>query len=203
MSKEKTKLELTKAFPNYYSARAAPTLVTFGPLPYLTIGGQGEPEGVAHTAALSELYGAAYRIKGLCKGAGNDFTVPKLEGLWWVSEEEILPPLSVPRDRWHWRLLLRLPDFVTEEHVQMATSACAERSEQDQQVRFETLDEGTCVQILHLGPYSTEPETLKTLDAFIECEGLQRNGLHHEIYLSDPRRSAPDQLRTILRQPVR
>lgn len=194
------KLELTKAHPDYYRATPAPRLVAFGPLPYLSASGQGEPEGEAYTAALTALYRVAYGVKRRCKSEGHDFVVPKLEGLWWVDESETLPPLEVPRERWLWRLLLRLPDFVTEAQVQAAKTA---REGEARPIRFESLDEGTCVQILHLGPYSAEQETLEVLDSFIEAKGLRRNGLHHEIYLTDPRRSAPQNLRTILRQPVR
>ena len=197
------KLDLTKAFPDYYRAKPTPSLVTFGPLNYLTVTGRGEPEGTAYTAALGGLYSVAYGAKKQYKAEGNDFVVPKLEGLWWVDESETLPPLEVPRDRWNWRLMLRQPEFVTPEAVEEAKVTASKRTEAAQRVTFETLDEGACVHILHVGPYSSEPETLEKLDGFIEREGLQRNGLHHEIYLSDSRRSAPERLRTILRQPVR
>jgi hypothetical protein len=197
-----TKLDLVKAFPDYYRAKATPATVTFGPLPYLIITGRGEPEGVVYTAALGALYRVAYGVKKLCKAVDNDFVVPKLEGQWWVDETETLPALAVPRDRWNWRLLLRLPEFVTETHVEEATKAATRHTETAQQVRFETLDEGTCVQVLHHGPYSSEPETLEKLEHFIEREGFSYSGLHHEIYLTDPRKSAPEKLRTILRQPV-
>lgn len=197
------KLDLTKAFPDYYSAKPTPSVVSFGPLNYLSITGRGEPEGAVYKAALGGLYSVAYGIKKKYKAVGNDFTVPKLEGIWWVDESESLPPLEVPRDRWNWRLMVQLPAFVTPEDVEEAKLAASKRTEAAYRVSFATLDEGACVHILHVGPYSSEPETLEKLDGFIEREGLQRNGLHHEIYLSDSRRSAPERLRTILRQPVR
>lgn len=196
------KLDLLKAFPDYYGATSTPALVSFGPLPYLGITGQGEPEGTVYTAALGGLYRVAYGVKKLCKAEENDFVVPKLEGQWWVGESETLPPLDVPRERWHWRLMLRLPAFVTARQVAAAKTAAATHTETAQHVTVETLDEGTCVQVLHHGPYSSEPQTLAKLEHFIEREGLRYGGLHHEIYLTDPRKSAPEKLRTILRQPV-
>ncbi len=197
------KLNLIKAHKTYYDAQTTPSLVSFGPLPYLSITGRGEPEGKVYTAALSALYGVAYGVKKLCKAEEKDFVVSKLEGLWWVDEGETLPPLSVPRARWNWRLMVRLPDVIDKQTVEEAKSAASERTETARRVTFETLDEGTCVQVLHVGPYSTEAETLEKLDSFIETKDLSRNGLHHEIHLADPRRSAPEKLRTILRQPVR
>lgn len=181
------KLDLAKTDKHYYDAPTEPTLRTFDTYGYLTVTGSGAPAGPEYTSAVETLYRAAYGAKKIAKSAGHDFVVPKLEGLWWVESDE--PPLTVPREQWHWKLMIRMPDVVTAAMVHGAT--------------FERITEGDAVQVLHVGPYATEPETLARMDAFMSAHGLTMNGRHHEIYLSDPRRSAAATTKTILRHPVR
>jgi hypothetical protein len=181
------KLDLAKSDNYYYNAPVEPALRTFDTYSYLTVTGSGAPVGSEYTDALQKLYRAAYGAKKLAEADGQDFVVPKLEGLWWVESDE--PALSVPRDQWHWKLMIRMPDPVTEE---MVTGA-----------RFERLTEGDAIQVMHVGPYATEPETLARMDAFMTANGLAMNGRHHEIYLTDPRKAQGEKIRTILRHPVR
>ncbi|WP_412543580.1 GyrI-like domain-containing protein [Longispora sp. K20-0274] len=183
-----TKIDLTRVDRHYYTAPPTPELREFGPCRYVAVDGRGAPEGPEYVAALETLYPAAYGVKKRARAAGHDFVVAKLEGLWWVEADG--PPLDVPREEWHWTLMIRMPDFVTAE---MVTGGA----------RFAELAEGSAVQVLHTGPYATEPETLARMGEFMAEHGLAYTGRHHEIYLSDPRRTAPEALRTILRQPVR
>ena len=107
------KLDLTKEYKQYYTAKSNPMIVEFGEIPYLTIEGKGEPAGKVFTESVETLYPLAYGIKKICKGQGRDFGVSKLEGLWWVKSSK--PALEVPRKDWFWKLLIRLPDFATSE----------------------------------------------------------------------------------------
>ncbi|WP_328405941.1 GyrI-like domain-containing protein [Nocardia sp. NBC_00403] len=181
------KIDLAKTDKHYYDASRDPALRTFDAYNYVTVTGCGAPASPAYTDAVAALYRAAYGAKKLAKAAAQDFVVPKLEGQWWVESDE--PPLSVPREQWHWKLLIRMPEVVT---AGMVTGA-----------NFEALTEGEAIQVMHVGPYATEPETLARMEAFMTAEGLAMNGLHHEIYLSDPRKSAGATTKTILRHPVR
>ncbi|MEV6555652.1 GyrI-like domain-containing protein [Nocardia sp. NPDC051756] len=181
------KLDLAKTDKHYYHASTEPALRTFDTYAYVTVTGSGAPAGPEYVAAIESLYRTAYGAKKIAKLAGHDFVVPKLEGLWWVESDE--PPLTVPREQWHWKLMVRMPEFVTAAMVHGAT--------------FEQITEGDAIQALHIGPYATEPETLAKLEAFMAAEGLTMNGRHHEIYLSDPRRAPAAKTRTILRHPVR
>jgi hypothetical protein len=114
-------------------------------------------------------------------------------------------PTDVPRSEWEYRLLIRLPDFVTKKDFHKAVNVVLEKKNipLTKELEFFTMAEGKCVQMLHVGPYSTEPETLKEIGKFIETHKLKRNGLHHEIYLSDFRKTVPEKLKTILREPVK
>lgn len=201
------KLDLTKTDKPYYSASTEPVLIEFGELPYLSITGKGAPEGPAFAAATEALYTVAYAVKAICKGEHRDFAVAKLEGLWWVESktESMQEAIRVPREEWHWKLLIRMPDFVSGEMADTARENAARKKkalEPIRRVAFETIREGLCVQVMHVGPYSTEPETLARLAAFMDERRLVSNGLHHEIYLSDPRKANPETMRTILRHPV-
>jgi hypothetical protein len=200
------KLDLLQADRAYYTARRAPALVAFGPLPYLTIQGRGEPLGAEFSRGVEALYPVAYGVKQHYKAQGADFAVPKLEGLWWVGDGTAAAQrraLEVPRAEWAWKLLLRLPEFVEPAAVEAAREGVARaKGGHARAVTFEHIDEGRCVQALHVGPYATEPETMAAILAYLQAAGLSITGLHHEIYLSDPRRGAPEARKTILRYPV-
>jgi len=138
------------------------------------------------------------------KFAGRDYKVCHLEGLWW-GKRKGGDFMQLPRSQWNWELMIRVPEFVTQRHVAEALAALQQKGkgEQADQVKLKRLDEDRCVQVLHVGPYTDEPETIAAMKAFADEHGLTCHGLHHEIYLPDPRRVAPQRLRTILRQPVR
>ncbi len=201
--KEMAKLDLVKEYKVYYKVGAKPEIVEFGPVKYLTIEGKGEPAGEVFTSKIEALYPLAYGIKKVCKDKGNDFGVPKLEGLWWVESNK--PTLEVPRSEWCWKLLIRMPKFVTNEMILSIQPEVAKKKKNGliQKISFEKITEGKCVQIMHIGPYSTEPETINTLMDFMAKSGLSVNGLHHEIYLSDPRKTESSKMKTLIRYPVK
>lgn len=201
-----SKLDLQKADPNYYKVGKKPELRDLDPYYYLTIQGRSAPEDEKFNSALEALYAVAYNIKFLCKAEDNDFVVPKMEGFWWVdggaaSQAEYN---AVPRDEWNWKITIRMPDFVEADHFFRALEGAKQKkaSNKLEQVKFELINEGRSAQILHIGSYDKEDESIATLHKFIEEEGLQISGTHHEIYLSDPRKTAEEKLRTILRYSV-
>jgi hypothetical protein len=198
-----TKYDLMKEYKTYYTAKTSPEVVEFGEIPFLTIEGRGEPGGKEFTSKVEALYHLAYGVKNICKKQGKDFGLPKFEGLWWVESDR--PALEVSREEWRWKFLIRMPDFVTSEMVKKAKEEVFKKKgiELIKEIKFEKMKEGKCVQILHIGPYSTESESLAKMKKLMEEENLVKNGLHHEIYLSDPTRVPEEKLKTILRQPVK
>lgn len=198
-----TKLDLKREFKTYYTAKKSPEVAEFGEAQFLTIEGKGEPGGKEFTSKVEALYPLAYGVRKICKKQGKVFVVPKLEGLWWVESNK--PALEVPREEWQWKLLIRMPDFVTSEMVEKAKENVFKKKgiELVKEIEFEKMREGKCVHILHIGPYSTEPESLTKMKKLVKKENLVENGLHHEIYLSDPRRVPEEKWKTILRQPVK
>lgn len=205
------KLDLVKHFKSYYSAKAKPELLNFEKAQYLSIQGKGDPSGEDFMQKIQAIYPVAYALKFACKAQGKDFVVAKLEGLWWYDEERYAgvsiadSPKAIPRNEWEYRLLVRLPDYVKEKDVQTAVDTCFVSKGQAaiREVSYFEMEEGKVVQMLHTGPFDNEPETLAKLNDFITANGLGRNGLHHEIYLSDFRKTAPEKLKTILREPVK
>lgn len=197
-----TKLDLIKEYKSYYTAKTKPELIEIKEAQYISIEGSGAPAGEEFTAKVEALYPLAFGIKNLSKKTGSDFGVPKLEGLWWVDFEK--PFLEVPRDEWQWRLLIRLPEFVTLDVIEQAKSEVLKKKKIElvKDITFYKMTEGLCVQVMHIGPYSAEEPTIEGMIEFANDNNLVSNGLHHEIYLSDPRKTAPEKMKTILRQPV-
>ena len=174
------------------------------PASYLAISGQGAPSGEVFTASIGALYGMAFTIKMTRKFAGlQDYAVCKLEGLWW--SESAANFAKLPKDQWLWKLLIRTPDFIKDDDLRQSVAVLLKRGkgEDVKRVRLESLAERLCVQMLHVGPYDRECETIAVMRAFAEKQQLGFAGKHHEIYLSDPRRVPPERLKTIVRQPVR
>lgn len=198
------KLDLAKTYKTYYTAPTKPQIVEFAPISYVTIIGKGDPNGTTFASATEALYTVAYGVKGYNKKVEKDFTVAKLEGQWWVDGDP-RTALELPREEWHWKLLIRMPDFVTAETVEEARRVALAKKKELKvivDVGYESLHEGTCVQMLHVGPYATEPETLAHMYQYMVHNHLSISGLHHEIYLSDPRKVEPARMKTILRYPV-
>lgn len=205
------KIDLTKLYKSYYTARTRPEILHIEAAQYLSIRGKGDPSGEAYAAWLQALYAAAYTLKFACKARGFDFTVAKLEALWWFDEAAYghIPmqeaPQQIPRSEWEYRMLIRLPDEVSEtETARAIDEAFRKKGDPDiREVELYRMTEGKVVQALHHGPFDKEPETLAGMQEFIQAHGFQKNGHHHEIYLSDFRKTAPEKLKTILREPVK
>ncbi len=205
-----TKLDFKKADKALYTAKATGwSRIDVPEMSFLMIDGQGDPNGPGYGAALRALYPVAYGVKFAEKGAGRDFAVPPLEALWWADD----PAAFVAGDRrdWRWTAILRVPESVEDVEAVRETVLTKQARKKDgadaaliAAVRLERFAEGDCLQRLHVGPYSDEAPTLAELhDRVMPDMGLTFGGKHHEIYLSDPRRVAPEKLKTILRQPVR
>lgn len=205
------KLDLSKHYKAYYTATAKPELVDIKAAKYLSVLGKGDPSHPDYAATLQALYATAYAVKFWYKAQKQDFVVAKLEGQWWYDEAQYKgvsmdnAPTLIPRSEWYYRMLIRLPEYVTPEVVQNITNEVATKKQiaLAKQVHLYEMQEGKCVQMLHIGPFDKEPETLQQILAFSKANKLERNGLHHEIYLSDFNKTAPEKLRTILREPVK
>ena len=201
------KLDLTKSDPNYYRAYQQPTIVDLDPYYYLSFQGQCSPEDPYFMGAIEHLYAVAYAVKFLTKSEDNDFVVPKMEGQWWIAggAEAQAQFESTPKEEWYWRIMIRMPDFVEAEHFFRALQSVKKKKPElvhIDQVKFELINEGTVAQGLHIGSYDHEKPTVDKLHSFIGSEGMKINGIHHEIYLSDPRKTAPEKLKTIIRYPI-
>ena len=205
------KLDLTKTDKAYYTAKTTPQLLHIEKTHYLSIIGQGDPSEQVFSDKIQALYATAYVIKFMCKALNHDFVVPKLEGLWSFDEEKYKSvsmdeaPSKIPRSEWNYRLMIRMPDFVTREQIEEAITIVITEKEikAASTIEFYEMAEGKVIQILHVGPFANEPETLKKIKEFSTENNLQKNGMHHEIYLSDFRKTSPDKLKTILREPVK
>ncbi|MFC7524625.1 GyrI-like domain-containing protein [Parapedobacter sp. GCM10030251] len=205
------KLDLTKLYTSYYSAKTTPELVDIEPANFLSLVGKGDPSGPLFSEKLQALYATAYSIKFRCKEFDKDFVVPKLECLWWYDEHRFNhfsmsdAPANIPRSEWEYRLLIRMPEFVTENDVQKGIETVISKKAPTfaRDIEFYRMTEGKSIQMLHIGPFSMEPQSLARIAEFSEARGLKRNGVHHEIYLSDFRKTAPEKLKTILREPVK
>jgi len=204
-------VDLARLHAACFAATRTPVVVRLPALNCLALEGRGAPEGREFQDAVEAIFGVAYTLKFSQKAAGRDFKVPPLEALWWSDYDlsRLADPRElwrVPRHTWRWKALLLLPDFVTSEDVRAARQVLSDRRGGDPlpgRVHLDRIDEGTCMQMLHVGPYAEEPATITRMQATMKEQGLTPCGFHHEIYLGDPRRTAPAKLRTILRQPVR
>lgn len=206
-----TAFDFKKEYKDLYQPKDRPVVIEVPAMPFIMVDGTGDPNNNPEfEQAIDLLYGLSFAIK-MSKMKGNqpdgyfDYVVPPLEGLWWVDDGVF--SLTV-RDNWLWTLMIRQPDFVTDPFFEWA---CSELKRKKPELpvdiaRLVTFQEGLCIQILHPGPYATELESMKKIDALMSAEGLksrlESGGKHHEIYLSDPRKGDPEKMRTVLRHPV-
>ena len=200
------KIDFKKSLAALYAPSAkAFAIVDIPNMQFIKIDGRGDPnKAPAYAAAVAWLYTLSYTLKFASKAElGKDYTVPPLEGLWWADDMANFG--TTPKSAWSWTSLIMVPDFVALAMYEAAlVKAKAKLGEPPPSLRLEAFDEGRSVQILHIGPYDLEAPTIARLHGeFLPAHGLVENGHHHEIYLSDPRRTAPAKLKTIIRQPVR
>jgi hypothetical protein len=182
------------------------SVVEVPPMNFLMIDGHGDPNTAPeYQSAVEALYAVAYKLKFLSKrGLDKDYVVPPLEGLWWAADMTTFTERR-DKDAWDWTMMIMQPQWISPEMVQEALSQVAKKGEQPAlaQLRLESYVEGLSVQILHIGSYEDEGPTLYQMHhEFVPQHGYEMSGKHHEIYLSDPRRTAPEKLKTVLRQPV-
>lgn len=202
-----------KEYREFYLPKSKPEIVTLPPMNYLAVRGRGDPneEGGAYKTAIGLLYGIAFTIK-MSKMGGRqiegyfDYVVPPLEGFWW-QEGTVGVDYSRKED-FQWISVIRLPDFVKQEDFRWAVAEAQRKKRLDfSKVEFLTIDEGTCVQMMHIGPYDAEPESVARMDEFLAANGYENDftstRLHHEIYLSDARKVAPERRKTVIRHPIR
>jgi hypothetical protein len=199
------KLDLKKARKALFSAPPNRFVqIDVPPVSYLMVDGHGDPNSTpAYKRAVESLYATAYTIKFLCKADGRDFVVPPLEGLWSARDPESFTARR--KDEWDWTMMIMMPDFVDEASFQRGRGKAADKlGTLSESLRLETLEEGLCLQALHVGSYDDEgPLLAKLHDEIMPAEGYDFAGRHHEIYLGDTRKTPPEKLKTLLRQPVR
>jgi hypothetical protein len=201
---EMAKTDLKRDLKILYTARQVPTLVEVPELAYLMVDGAGDPNTAPeYREAVEVLYAVSYAAKFALKTrSGLDYTVMPLEGLWWADD----PAKFVQRDKsdWQWTAMILQPDQVDSTLVTESLSKASKKGPlpAGSRLRLQRWTEGRAAQILHVGPYAGEGPTIARLHEFIEASGLRLTGKHHEIYLGDPRRTAPERLKTIIRQPV-
>jgi len=194
-----------KTLDAYRARQGELRLIDVPDLQYLMVDGHGDPNAKSFAEAVETIYPVAYALKFASKkGLGHDYVVPPLEGLWWADD---MDSFTVARDkaRWSWTLMTMVPDWLDRDAFVAAVAQVAARRRPARldDVRLETLSEGRCVQTLHVGSFDDEAGVLERMHReFVPAHGLRLTGLHHEIYLSDFRRVAPERRRTILRQPV-
>ncbi len=203
-----------REYKEFYSPPKKPTIVDVPPMNYIVVLGSGDPtiEGGEYKQSIGLLYAVAFTIKMSKKGDHRiegyfDYVVPPLEGFWWQEGATNKIGCSRKEDL-RFISCIRLPDFVTREDFEWAISEATVKKEQDfSKVEFLPMNEGLCVQCMHVGPYDSEPSTVAKMHDFAESQGyvpdFSSKRLHHEIYLSDPRRCKPEKLKTVIRHPVR
>lgn len=205
--------DFKKEYKEFYMPKNEPEIVTVPKANYIAVRGKGDPnaEGGEYQQAIGVLYAVAYTLKMSDKTDYQmegffQYVVPPLEGFWWQDGTE--GANYGKKDDFHWISVLRLPDFVTREDMDWAVRTAEKKKKLDcSAAEFLTVEEGLCVQIMHLGPFDGEPATVALMDAYLEEQGyvndMTGKRLHHEIYLSDPRRSASEKWKTVIRHPIR
>ena len=205
--------DFKKAYKALYMPQNVPELITVPPANYIAVRGHGDPneEGGAYKQAIEILYSVAYTLKMSYKPEHQiegffEYVVPPLEGFWWQEGADSADYTN--KSTFNWISVLRLPAFVTEADVHWAVETASKKKKLDcSPVEFMTIDEGLCVQMMHLGSYDDEPASVAKMDAFLSENGLVNDfsseRLHHEIYLSDARRVAPEKRKTVIRHPVK
>jgi hypothetical protein len=200
------KIDLKKELKQFYNPSAKEvTAVDVPPMNFLMIDGEGDPNtSQQYKDAIEALFSVSYAIKFMIKkGTGVDYGVMPLEGLWWVDG---MTKFSVERkDEWKWTAMIMQPKYVTVDHVNVAIDSTRKKKGLPalSKLRFENFHEGAAAQIMHIGPYSAEGPNIAKIHDFIHSSGHVLSGKHHEIYLSDVRKTASEKLKTVLRQPMR
>lgn len=205
--------DFKKEYKEFYLPKAAPEIVDVPSMNYIAVRGSGDPnqEGGAYQQALGVLYALAYTIKMSYKGDHKiegffEYVVPPLEGFWW--QDGVAGVDYANKTGFHWISVIRLPDFVTPADFAWAKAEAEQKKKLDcSTAEFLTVHEGLCVQLMHLGSYDSEPASVELMDKYLKEHGYQTDlsdtRMHHEIYLSDPRKSPPEKWKTVIRHPIK
>ena len=205
--------DFKKEYKEFYMPKNKPEIVTVPAANYIAVRGTGDPnnEGGAYQQSISVLYAVAYTLKMSYKtdhriGGFFEYVVPPLEGFWWQDGVDGIDYSD--KSAFHWISVIRLPDFVAKADFDWAVETASKKKKLDcSSAEFLTIDEGMCVQIMHIGPFDNEPATVAQMDAHLKEYGYENDfsgsRLHHEIYLSDARKVAPETWKTVIRHPIR
>lgn len=205
--------DFKKEYKEFYMPKNKPQIVNVPKANYIAVRGSGDPneEGGAYQQAISVLYAVAYTLKMSYKTDYKiegffEYVVPPLEGFWWQEDTDDVD--YTDKSAFHWISVIRLPDFVTQKDFEWAVAAATKKKKLDcSSAEFMTIDEGLCVQIMHLGPFDDEPATVALMDEYLAQNGyandLTTTRLHHEIYMSDARKVASEKWKTVIRHPIK
>ena len=205
--------DFKKEYKEFYMPKGKPEIVTVPKANYIAVRGKGDPndEGGAYQQAVGILYAVAYTLKMSYKANYRiegffDYVVPPLEGFWWQDGVDGIDDSD--KSTFNWISVIRLPDFVTQKDFDWATGEAEKKKHLDcSKAEFLTIDEGLCVQIMHIGPFDDEPATVSMMNAYLLENGYENDfsgsRLHHEIYLSDARKVAPEKWKTVIRHPIK
>lgn len=205
--------DFKKEYKEFYMAKNKPEIVMVPKMNYIAVRGRGNPneEGGAYQQAISILYAVAYTLKMSYKTDHRiegfyDYVVPPLEGFWWQDGVDGVDYSH--KETFNWISVIRIPDFISEEDFKWAVETASEKKKMDcSKAEYLTLEEGLCVQIMHIGPFDDEPKTVMLMDAYLQENGFVNDfsseRMHHEIYLSDARRVPPEKLKTVIRHPIK
>ena len=205
--------DFKKEYKEFYMPKNKPEIVNVPTANYIAVRGKGNPNTPdgEYQQAISVLYAVAYTLKMSYKTDYKiegffEYVVPPLEGFWWQDNVDGVDYGN--KDSFNWISVIRLPDFVTKKDFEWAVETATQKKKLDcSNAEFLTIDEGLCVQIMHIGPFDNEPETVAIMDAFLEKNGyendINENRIHHEIYMSDARKVAPEKWKTVIRHPIK
>ena len=206
-------IDFKKEFKEYYNPKKKPEILQVSPANYIAVQGRGDPneEGGAYQRAIGVLYAVAYTLKMSYKTDYKikgfyEYVVPPLEGLWW--QDNVSGIDYTDKSTFQWVSMIRLPDFVTKQDFDWAVKTATQKKKLDcSAAEFRRMEEGLCVQMMHVGPFDSEPESVQLMNSFLKENGylndFSDSRRHHEIYLSDPRKSAPEKMKTVIRHPIK
>lgn len=210
---DKMAFDFKKEYKEFYMPKGKPEIVTVPKANYIAVRGKGDPneENGAYQKAIGVLYAVAYTLKMSYKTDHTiegffEYVVPPLEGFWWQEHTDRIDYAN--KSSFNWISVIRLPDFVTKNDFEWAVETASRKKKIDcSPAEFLTIDEGLCVQIMHIGAFDDEPATVERMDAYLQENGyvndLSEKRLHHEIYLSDARKVPPERWKTVIRHPIR
>lgn len=205
--------DFKKEYKEFYMPKNKPEIVQIPKANYIAVRGKGDPneEGGAYKQAVGILYAVAYTLKMSHKSDHKiegffEYVVPPLEGFWWQENSDGIDYRN--KETFHWISVIRLPDFITKEDFDWAVETATKKKKMDcSKAEFYTVEEGLCVQIMHIGPFDDEPATVAIMDQYLADNGFENDmtatRLHHEIYLSDARKVAPEKWKTVIRHPIK